>query len=348
MTRPDDKPAQTDAPAKGRPTVLGIFMKYILPLVITVGLCYQMFTGTDLDEMLDIVRSQCNYWWIVLALLLSVFSNVIRAARWQIQLRALGVEAPMWNLTLSMFGTYAVNLVFPRLGEFWRTGYVAKRQRAPYATVFGSMVGDRLADTLTVGALTLLTFALASGALADYFGQNAASVARIIRLATSVWLWVGGAVAIGLMWWLLNCRTDNRWIVAVQRLWRELWRGFAVVLRMPGRGRWLALVLATWLCYFVQFYVTMYAFPFTAQLLADHGLTVALVGFILSSLSMVVPSNGGIGPWQWGVIFGFGIYGLDRAPAAAFANTVMASQTLLLIVLGILTFACIALSRRRA
>ena len=73
----------------------------------------------------------------------------------------------------------------------------------------------------------------------------------------------------------------------------------------------------------------------------------ALVTFTLSSLSMGVPSNGGIGPWQWSVIFALGLYGLARNEALAFANLVMGCQTLLLIALGVFTFACIAIQGKR-
>ena len=61
---------------------------------------------------------------------------------------------------------------------------------------------------------------------------------------------------------------------------------------------------------------------------------------------MGVPSNGGIGPWQWAVIFALGIYGLDGARAGAFANLVLGCNTLLLIALGLFTFAAIALNKR--
>ena len=52
----------------------------------------------------------------------------------------MGKENPQCRYGYSIFGTYAVNLVFPRLGEVWRTGYIAQRQKAPFTTVFGSMV----------------------------------------------------------------------------------------------------------------------------------------------------------------------------------------------------------------
>ena len=62
---------------------------------------------------------------------------------------------------------------------------------------------------------------------------------------------------------------------------------------------------------------------------------------------MGVPSNGGIGPWQWAVIFALGIYGVGATQAGAFGNLVLGSQTLLLIALGIFTFIAIALDKKK-
>ena len=36
-------------------------LKYGVPLVITVGLCYLLFTGVDFNEMAAIIRDNCNY-----------------------------------------------------------------------------------------------------------------------------------------------------------------------------------------------------------------------------------------------------------------------------------------------
>ena len=149
-------------------------LKYGVPLVISVGLCWLLFSNDDIDlaGMMEIVRRECDFRWILLNLLLGIMAQVFRAARWQIQLRALDIRPPFRQLVLSIFGTYSVNLVFPRLGEVWRTGYIAARERAPFTTVFGSMVADRLADTLTVLILLLLTFIPAGAQLREYLGQS--------------------------------------------------------------------------------------------------------------------------------------------------------------------------------
>ena len=332
---------------KKKSSRLGQIMKYVIPLIISIGLCYLLFTGIDFREMLDIIRSQCDFRWIAAGLALAVLSHVVRAMRWGIQLSALGIKAPLYVLIYSIFGTYAVNLVFPRLGEVWRTGYIAQRQHAPFTTVFGSMVADRLADTLTVLILALLAFLVSSQAILSYLHQNGESLAAIARLLESPWLWAAVVVLVAAIWIFMARKTDNPKIVKIQNAVRELWQGFAVIVKMPHKGRWLLLTVALWGCYFLQNYLAFYAFPFTAQIVADHGIQAALVTWVLSSISMGVPSNGGIGPWQWATIFGLSIYGLGATQAGAFANLVLGANTLLIIALGIFTFIAIALDKKR-
>lgn len=332
---------------KGARRWLGYALKYGVPLVVSVLLCWMLFKDVDFDEMMVTIRNECDWRWIGLALLLSIFSHIFRAMRWRIQLRALNVKAPLFPLVLSIFGTYAVNLVLPRLGELWRTGYIARREDAPFATVFGSMVADRLADTVTVALLTLVTFLLAAGELGEYLGQNSAAYQSLLDLASSPWLWLGVVACIVAVVAFFRWRTDNAFVCKVQGFAKGIWEGFAVIVHMPGKLRWLALTVCIWGCYFLQLYVAFFAFGFTADIVATYGTIAVLVTFVLSSLSMGVPSNGGIGPWQWAVIFGLGLYHLAQPQATAFANLVMGMQTLLLIVLGIFTFACIALRKQK-
>lgn len=337
---PDKKPS-------GAKRILGYLLKYGVPLLVTLLLCVLLFRDVDFDEMVAIIRNQCNFWWIGLALVISIFSHIFRAMRWRIQLRAVDVNAPLFALVLSIFGTYAVNLVLPRLGEVWRTGYIAGRQDAPFSKVFGSMVADRLADTVTVLLLTIVTFFLAAGQLGDYLSQNSEAYERMLRSLSSPWLWGAIAACVAFAWWFLAHKSSNKAVLRIQGFFRGLWEGFAAIATMKGKGMWLVLTLCIWGCYFTQLYVCFYAFGFTAEILSEYGILAALVTFVLSSISMGVPSNGGIGPWQWSVIFALGLYGLSRGPATAFANLVMGAQTLLLIVLGVFTFTCIALGKNR-
>ncbi len=339
---------QSDKIIHKKGSVWSYILKFGLPLVISVGLCYLLFTGIDFNEMVEIIRRDCNYGYIALGMFLSIFSHVFRALRWRIQLRALNVRPPLFFLTLSIFGTYAVNLVFPRLGEVWRSAYIARRQKAPFSAVFGSMVAERLADTVTVALITVLAFLLSSRAILSYLSQNTESYEAIASLLSSPWLWLFVVLCVAFVWWFVKRRSANPAVVRIQKIIHELWTGFAVIFKMPGKGMWLVWTLCLWGCFFIQMFVAFFAFPATTEVFKHYGTAAVLVTFALSSISMGVPSNGGIGPWQWAVIFVLGIYGVDATTAGAFANVVLGSQTMLLIVLGIFTFVCIAIDRRRS
>ena len=200
-----------------------ILLRYCVPAVITVGLCYLLVRGMDLRQMWETICTQCDFRWIAVNILLLIGAMWARAARWQLQLRALGIKASVWVLTLSVFGTYAVNLVFPRLGEVWRTGFVAERQKAPFTTVFGSRVADRLSDTVMVGLISLSAFVLAGPQLMSYLGQNPGLMARIIALLCSPVLWGCMTAVLAVTVWIFVRYPENKVVATCRRMWHGLW-----------------------------------------------------------------------------------------------------------------------------
>ena len=80
----------TDATHTGkRKKLLGNLVKYAIPLIVSVSLCYLLFTGVDFGLILSIIRDQCDFRWIALAMAISIVSFVCRAYRWRLQLRAM-------------------------------------------------------------------------------------------------------------------------------------------------------------------------------------------------------------------------------------------------------------------
>ena len=263
-----------------------------MPLVITVGLCWLLLRDTDLEAMWAIVRRDCDSRWLILDVACLIGAMVARALRWQIQLRALDIRASAGLLTLSVFGTYAVNMVFPRLGEVWRTGFVAARCRSPFTKVFGSMVADRLTDTVAVALISLLAFILAGPQLMDFLANaQGGAAARIGSLLMSPMLW-GAIAAVTLIGvWLAVRYPQSRVVSGVRKVVRGLWDGFAVIARMPGKGLWLFYTIALWNCYFWGLWAVFESFPLLREVISQYGLTALLVAFVLTSLSMLVPSK---------------------------------------------------------
>lgn len=322
-------------------SILKATIRYLIPLALTIGLVWYMFTKVNFSEVIHILKSDVNnLWWIGAAMAISVFSHIFRAMRWRLQLRACNITPTLMALSCSIFGTYALNLIFPRLGEIWRCTYIAKRQHAPFSTIIGTMVADRLADTLTVFTLVILTFIVASPAINSFLdkyplGQDALTLIRNPQF----WIWcVVGIVAIFFICRLMrNTKIGHKLAADLH----HLWEGFSVIRKMPGRGRFLLLTGCIWGCYFLQLYVAFYAFTFTEALCHESGLafglTPCLVAFVLSSIGMAIPSNGGLGPWNIAVMFGLAVFGISDGQGTAFSVFVWSAQTVMLIILGIYT-----------
>lgn len=334
-----------------RKKLLGYTVRYLLPLALTVLLLWYMFSKVNFRQMMELISHGVDYWWILCAMGISVFSHIFRAMRWRIQLRALDIRPPLMALSCSIFGCYALNLVFPRLGEVWRCTYIAGRQKAPFTKVLGTMVADRLADTLTVATLTLLTFLIAAGALNSFLIKY--PIGRgLVELVSNIWFWAGVVACIALVWVLLVYCRDTKPVRKLLEMLQQLWQGFAVVSTMPGKWKFLGLTLCIWACYFFQLYVAFFAFSFTRELCTEPGLAFGLVpclvAFVLSSIGMAVPSNGGLGPWNIAIMFGLAIYGITDAQGTAFSMLQWSGQTVMLILLGIFTMIYISRSKKKS
>lgn len=327
---------------------LGYLIRWGVPLALTVLLVWYLFKKVNFSDMWEILSHGVDYWWILCAMGISVFSHIFRAARWRIQLKSLGIDAPMSALCCSIFGCYALNLVFPRLGEVWRCTYISQREKAPLTKVLGSMVADRLSDTLMVLLLTLLAFIVAAPAIEAFLAKY--PVGRgIIEILANVWFWIAAILSVSAIWALFRFGGKSPFVRKIRETLAKLWEGFAAIGKMKGKWYFLLLTFAIWTCYYVQLYVAFFAFPFTRELCAQSGLAFGLVpclvAFVLSSIGMAVPSNGGLGPWNIAVMFGLAIYGITDAQGTAFSMLQWSGQTVMLIILGIYTMIYISLDK---
>lgn len=320
-------------------TNLKKIISYIIPPVITVGLCYVLYSGVDLRNMLA-QAGECNVYYVVAFLCFNILAMIVRGYRWRLQLRAIGADPATSQMSRSIFGTYAVNLVFPRLGEFWRCSYVARVAAKPFSGVFGTMVADRLSDTVVVALISGLTFLFFNSALSRFLAEANISLGFLTSLPAIV---VYVLMAAFVVYVILG---KGAFAAKVRTFVARTWRGFTVIFKMPHRAQWLLYTLLIWGSYICSMWVSMLAYPPTASLAAMHGAQCIMVTFVFGSLAMAIPSNGGIGPWQFAIMISLSkIYGLNAAQALTFATLNLGASTLLTILLGLYTFIHIALKK---
>lgn len=331
------------APSTGRKCVwhkiIDDTVRYVLPLGVSAGLIIWLFHRVDFHEVMRQVHDGCDFQWIVLMMVITTLSHIIRGIRWGIQLRGAGVpRMPVVAESVSIFGAYALNLVIPRLGEVWRCVYVSRRERCPISTVVGTDIGDRSSDLVVVLALLGLSLVVARSAIYDFL-QHYAVGRDLESIVSDPVVWCGVALAVVIIWAIFHFWSKAKYIKDIDVQLRKMWQGFKVVFTMKGKGMYVVLTFGIWICYFLETYVCFFAFPFTRALVSEPGLAWGLVPglvvFVFGSCSMAIPSNGGLGPWNLAVMFALSLYGIDETQGTAFSMVMWSCQAAMLVMLGI-------------
>ncbi|MBR1804134.1 MAG: flippase-like domain-containing protein, partial [Muribaculaceae bacterium] len=75
--------------------IVSALIKYGIPILISVGLAWFLYKNVDINAIKQSLSEDVNYRWFLPAIVVSVFSHIFRALRWRLQLRAIGVYAPL-------------------------------------------------------------------------------------------------------------------------------------------------------------------------------------------------------------------------------------------------------------
>lgn len=319
--------------------IIGKICKIVLPMGISVVLVIWLFHKVDFRQIKEVLHNGVRFEFIAMMMFLTMLSFIIRGVRWGIQLRAAGIPK-MSNVAqcVAIFSDYAINLVVQFLGEAWRCIYVARRERVKLATVVGTDLGDRGSDFVMIVAIIGLTLGLASDKIHHFFEQY--PLGRFLENVFDKWWLYAGVILLLAILVLADWKwRHTKFFSGVNLSISRMWDGFKVLFFMKGRWPYLWYTIGIWVCYFLETYLCFYAFPFTRELTtlpgSGHGLVPGLVVFVFGAMSMVVPSNGGLGPWNIAVMYALMLYGVGHTDAAAYSLVVWACQAVMIIALGI-------------
>ena len=304
-------------------SILRTFVKVVLPLGFGFLLLWWLFREMDLTEIWNVIRHGVRYDIILFSLLFGLFANIVRGLRWGLLIETLGVRFKRSNAINAVLGNYAVNLVLPRVGEVWRCGIVAKYDKISFSKLLGTLLIDRVSDTIMVGTITLFIFIFNIDFFISFFAKNPALLEGFHAMLNSIWIY---ALAIGLVilvWFVFKYMSRFTLVRKAKELLLNVWAGMKSIWLMDKKWLFLVQTLLIWSGYFCYFYITFYAFDFTREL----GIGVGLIAFTMSSIGVAVPVQGGIGPWHFMVIATLVCFGVNENDAAAFALVVHTVQT---------------------
>lgn len=323
-------------------SLINNLIKVVLPLALGIAIIYYLFRDIDFGEVWAIVKD-ANWGILLFSLLFGLLGNTIRGYRWELFIKPLGYSPKISVLNYATYGGYAINFALPRAGELWKCGAVSKEEKIPFTKTFGTMLLDRIFDTITVFIIALIAFLFNMQFFIDQLKHNEETFNTLLRILQSPLLYIAIAAAIITTLIVLKFFKENIIVRKVKSFVSSIVADMKAIWKMKTKGRLLLYTIGIWGSYFLYFYITFFAFDFTK----DLGFTVGLVAFALSSISMGVPSNGGLGPWQLAVVAALSIYGVSTLNATAFATGVFALQSLWVIICGLFGMAMLAMRKSK-
>jgi len=283
------------------------FFKIVFPLFVGLLMVWSLTRKVEWDVVLQVLQRGISWGWVAVSVVLALFSHIIRGLRWRLQLRTLGVNPSAHDMALAVFGNYGLNLALPRVGEVWRCSYVARRYHLPFSTTFGTMVSERLVDMVVAGVMTLTAFLHEREHFAQFLAGSDGGQ-RLLDLLSSPWLWGAFVVMLAVVLFFARYFHHTMAYQFVSGFIHNMWLGIKGLKDVPNLWSYLLWSVALWVCYYLNSYTCCFFFGFTEHLDAWAGLAI----FVMGSLSLVLPVQGGLGPWHYAVGTALVCYGIGH------------------------------------
>lgn len=324
-------------------TIADNTLKITLPLLLGGAILYWMYRDFDFKRIEHVALHEMNWTWMLLSFPFGVLAQLFRGWRWNLALTPLG-EHPRTSTSIhAVFLSYAVSLVVPRIGEFARCGVLKRYDGVSFPKALGTVVTERVIDSLLVLLVTGLTFISQLHVFRTFFDRTGTRLDAIAsRFSTTGWIVTGVCIVAAVVLSILLLRRFSLYN-KVKDTVGDIGKGVMSLRRVRNMPLFLLLTVAIWGSYFLHYYLTFFCFDFTANL----GMSYALVTFIVGSIAVIVPTPNGAGPWHFAVKTMFILYGVADVNALFFVLIVHTVQTMLVILLGIYAWVALSFTRKR-
>ncbi len=317
-------------------------IQFILFPAIGIFIIYQLYKDQNAAEILNALRNDIDYKWIILSISLGLLSHISRALRWQMLIEPIEKKPGLINTFLAVMIGYLANLVFPRMGEVSRCGVISKYERMSFTRVVGTVVAERLSDLFILVLIMISVLALQFDLLGGF-------LSRTLKLESLTDVFISplfyGIIALTGVSAMLVKRYSKQYriLMFLKDLMAKFTEGFSSIRKIKNKPLYIAHTLFIWFMYFLMIYVCFYSMPATSSLGINAGITILLTG----SLGMIAPVQGGIGAWHFMVIATLKLYGVPAETGGVFALVVHAAQNLMIIIVGLLSFSALPILNRR-
>lgn len=315
---------------------IGKWLTILIPLLIGIGIIYYQFTTLTAEEIekIKISFEKANYNYILLSLMIACVGYWSRAYRWKFALNHLGYQTKFSNNLSTVCISYLMNLTVPRSGEISRAALLKKYEDVPFDKAFGTIVAERIVDLLIFFLFVFIGFVSQFDKIYLFLLSQHVSLQSLI---------ITGCFGILMFFIFILIWIYAEWkiILKLKKKLSGLVEGITTVYKMKDKWKYIFHSFFIWLSYLAMFYVAIFALPETSGISFD----IVIMGFIFGSLAVGF-SNGGLGAYPFSIALIFSLYGITKDVGTAFGWLVWTSQTILAILLGLISYVLLPVLNR--
>ena len=334
--------------AEKRKKTLGDVLRLVVFLGIGVFFIYWCLLKLDAEQKAAIWQSfrEANYWWVAVAMFCALLSHFVRALRWQLLFHPIGCRPTLTHTFGSVMVAYLGNLAFPRAGEVMRCATLRTSDGIPIEKSLGTVVTERLIDTLAFGLVVvfglLAMFGKAKDWLYDTLSERFSSLPNMFIIGVILVALLVAAFLFYKLFWkrLLHIKLFKK----IDDLVRGVIDGVKSIFYLGGRRTALFIVysIIIYLLYILGGLIIFQAFGETQWL----GFKAAFVVYLFGSVGMTF-SQGGIGVYPVLVQLALDIYGIPMEVGTACGWMLWSSQQAVVIAVGAAFLIYFSLKKRK-
>tara|TARA_Y100000589_G_scaffold131144_1_gene124859 strand:- start:1171 stop:2184 length:1014 start_codon:yes stop_codon:yes gene_type:complete len=318
-------------------------IKYLFFLILGGAILYLVLKGKDLNKMLEDLKS-AEYKYLVASMVFGYAAYLFRALRWLLLLKTMNYNASVSHATHAVAAGYFANVIFPRAGEIVRCTSLYKVTGIPVNKLFGTVLLERAIDLVMLFACIALGFVLKYNELSSFVGavggetDPAGLSSRKLLVALCFFIILGG------LYFFRNQLKKSRLYQKVVSLGVGVKEGFQTAFFMKQKELFILYTLLIWLMYLLMTYVCFFSIPETSDLRFIDGLYIMVVG----GLGMIVPVQGGLGPYHAAVTLGIVSLGLSETTGITLAVLIHTAQSIMILITGIIAAIVLSFAKRKA
>jgi hypothetical protein len=315
--------------------------KYLIMLGIGVLLMWLTFKNVDVAQTFEKIKN-AHWFWVWMCILCGVVAYISRAYRWNMLIAPTGFKPKITNTFYAVCVAYFANLAVPRMGEVTRCGTLGKKEKIPFDILFGTVIVERVIDTLTLLIVIVILLFLEFETMWAFLSENVLDKFNLTLNAFTIII-VIVLIAAGLLAVRWFFKTENPVIKKVKLFITGIVDGLKSIRHIENTGLFIFHSVFIWIMYLLMVYIGFKAMDITSQL----GLKAAIFTLVAGGLGMTAPVQGGIGAYHLLVSKGLLLFGIAYDDGLAFATLMHTSQMAQMVIMGLIALVVLFLTPDR-